>query len=194
MADNINKVIYGGEVLIDLTTDTVTADKILSGFTAHDKSGAVITGSCTYDVDSQDATAAVAEILNGKTAYTRGVKLTGTMPNRGAASGDISTLNGSYTIQQGYHDGSGKVSIASTEKDKIIPDNIREGVTILGVIGTMSGNEGENAEDNKTVTPGKTQQIVTPTSGYTCLRQVTINAIPYSEQTNSAGGLTVTIG
>ena len=33
----INKVIYGGETLIDLTGDTVTADKILSGFTAHDK-------------------------------------------------------------------------------------------------------------------------------------------------------------
>lgn len=32
----INKVIYGGETLIDLTSDTVTADKILSGFTAHD--------------------------------------------------------------------------------------------------------------------------------------------------------------
>ena len=35
----INKVIYGGETLIDLTGDTVTADKILSGFTAHDKGG-----------------------------------------------------------------------------------------------------------------------------------------------------------
>lgn len=35
----INKVIYGGETLIDLTSDTVTADKILSGFTAHDKGG-----------------------------------------------------------------------------------------------------------------------------------------------------------
>ena len=37
----INKVIYGGETLIDLTGDTVTADKILSGFTAHDKGGGV---------------------------------------------------------------------------------------------------------------------------------------------------------
>lgn len=35
----INKVIYGGETLIDLTGDTVTADKILSGFTAHAKEG-----------------------------------------------------------------------------------------------------------------------------------------------------------
>lgn len=48
----INKVIYGGETLIDLTGDTVTADKILSGFTAHDKGGEPITGTCEYDVDS----------------------------------------------------------------------------------------------------------------------------------------------
>ena len=38
----INKVVYGGNVLIDLTADTITADKILDGYTAHDKSGAVI--------------------------------------------------------------------------------------------------------------------------------------------------------
>ena len=68
----INKVIYGGETLIDLTGDTVTADKILSGFTAHDKAGEPITGTCEFDVNSQDATAAVAEILQGKTAYVRG--------------------------------------------------------------------------------------------------------------------------
>lgn len=45
----INKVIYGGETLIDLTGDTVTADKILSGFTAHDKAGEPITGTCEFD-------------------------------------------------------------------------------------------------------------------------------------------------
>lgn len=48
----INKVIYGGETLIDLTGDTVTADKILSGFTAHDKAGEPITGTCEFDVNS----------------------------------------------------------------------------------------------------------------------------------------------
>lgn len=87
----INKVIYGGETLIDLTGDTVTADKILSGFTAHDKGGEPITGTCEYDVDSSDATAAVAEILQGKTAYVRGQKLTGTMKNNGAVTGTISS-------------------------------------------------------------------------------------------------------
>ena len=137
----VNKVIYGGNVLIDLTADTVTADKLAEGVTAHDQSGAPITGTCTYDVDSSDATVQVAEMLLGKTAYARGAKLTGTMPNNGAVSGEISTVGGQYTIPQGYHDGSGKAQIASTEQAKIIPENIREGITILGVEGTMSGTE-----------------------------------------------------
>ena len=42
-----NKVIYGNQVLIDLTNDTVTADKILAGYTAHNAAGAAITGTCT---------------------------------------------------------------------------------------------------------------------------------------------------
>ena len=41
----VNKVEYGGSTLIDLTSDTVTADNLLSGYTAHDKSGAIITGT-----------------------------------------------------------------------------------------------------------------------------------------------------
>lgn len=74
---NVNKVIYGGDVLIDLTGDSVSADKILKGITAHDKSGAKITGTCTFDSDTSEDTAAVAEILVGKTAHARGSKLTG---------------------------------------------------------------------------------------------------------------------
>ena len=41
----INKVVYGDQVLIDLTGDTVTADKLLKGATAHDASGEPITGT-----------------------------------------------------------------------------------------------------------------------------------------------------
>lgn len=189
----INKVVYGGNTLIDLTGDTVTADKILTGFTAHGKDGEAITGACTFDVDSNDATAAVAEILIGKTAYARGSKLTGTMKNNGAVTGTIATKAGTYTIPQGYHDGSGTVSIDSTEQAKIVANNIREGVTILGITGTMSGSEGVKAQA-KTVTPSSTAQTILPDDGYTHLSQVTVNAIPYVESDNSAGGVTVTIG
>ena len=174
----INKVVYGGETLIDLTGDTVTADKLLSGITAHGKDGELVTGACTFDVDSNDATAAVAEILKGKTAYARGTKLVGTMPNNGAVSGSIKTLTDSYVIAQGYHDGSGKVGIDATEKAKLTANNIREGVTILGVKGTMTGSEGVKAQA-KTVTPSSVQQTVLPDAGYTHLSQVTVAKIPY---------------
>lgn len=192
----INKVIYGGETLIDLTGDTVTADKILSGFTAHDKGGGeLVTGTCNFDVNSSDATAAVAEILSGKTAYVRGKKLTGTMKNNGAVTGIISSKDEEYTIPQGHHDGSGKVGIAAEEKAKIIADNIREGITLLGVEGAMSGTEDAKPQA-KTVTPSTKEQTVLPDSeeGYNYLSQVTVAAIPYQESENPAGGTTVTIG
>lgn len=189
-----NKVIYNGNTLIDLTGDTVTEDKILDGYTAHDKSGAPIEGTCTFDSDTTDATAAQAEILNTKTAYVNKVKLTGSMPNRGAVQGVITTKAGEYTVPQGYHDGSGKVGIDSTEQAKIVAENIRQGVEILGVEGSMTGTEDVNAE-SKTVTPSASQQTVIPTSPtYNYLSQVVVNAIPYVEAENSAGGLTVTIG
>lgn len=190
---SVNKVVYGGKTLIDLTGDTVTADKVLEGFTAHDKSGASITGTCTFDVNSGDATVSVAEMLTGKTAYARGTKLTGTMPNNGAVTGKISTKDGAYIIPQGYHDGSGTVGISETDKEKLIPTNIREGINILGVDGQMSGSEGMKPQ-SKTITPSSAQQTILPDEGYNCLSQVVVEKIPYVESENSAGGLTVTIG
>ena len=190
---SISKVIYGGNTLIDLTADTVVKDKLLKGYTAHGADGEAITGTCTYDADTQDATAAAAEILTGKTAYNKGSKITGTMKNNGAVTGTITTKAGTYTIPQGYHDGSGKVSIDSTEQGKLIQENIREGITILGVTGTMSGTEDAKPQ-SKTVTPSTEAQTVLPDTGYNYLSQVTVAAIPYAESENSAGGTTVTIG
>lgn len=187
-----NKVVFGSTVLIDLTADTVTADKILASYTAHNAAGDVITGTCDYDVNSQDATVKVAEILTGKTAYARGNKLTGTMPNNGAVSLTISTLDEEVSIAQGYHDGSGKVSILSTEKAKLIASNIKQGITILGVTGTLEPSSSVKVHD-KTVTPSIDAQTILPDAGYDYLSQVTVNAIPYVETENSAGGMTVTI-
>lgn len=191
----ISKVVYGGRTLIDLTADTITKDKLLNGYTAHGADGEIITGECTFDANTQDATAADSEILSGKIAYVKGSKKTGTMKNNAGVTGTISTKEQSYTIPQGYHDGSGKVSIASTEQAKLIPSNIREGVTVLGVIGEMSGMEDAKPQ-SKSVTPTTEEQVVLPDSdeGYNYLSQVTVAPIPYNENNNSAGGTTVTIG
>lgn len=190
---NINKVIYNGEVLMDLTADSVTEEQLLTGVTAHDKSGAPIVGTCSYDVDSTGATASASELLEGKTAYARGTQLTGTMKDNAGVTGVIAERDDEYTVPQGYHVGSGNVSIDATEKAKLIPTNIREGVTVLGVEGTMSGSE-DSKPQAKSVTPSTEEQVVLPDDEYNCLSQVTVAPIPYVETENAAGGITVTIG
>lgn len=191
----ISKVIYGGNTLIDLTGDTIKADKLQRGYTAHGADGEPMEGTCTFDADTQDATAADAEILASKTGYVKGRKVTGTMPNNGAVSGVISSKEGQYTVPLGYHDGGGKVGIDTTEQAKLISENIREGVTILGVQGSMTGTEDANAQ-NVEITPSTEEQTVLPdtSKGYNYIAQVTVKAIPYVESENSAGGTTVTIG
>lgn len=189
-----SKIVINGVTKIDLTADTVDAAHLLEGFTAHGKNGAPITGTCTFDADTGDATATAAEILTGKTAYVKGSKVTGSMPNNGGVEGTISDLDTPYTIPQGYHDGSGTVSIDEAEKSKIVADNIRQGVTILGVEGTMTGTEDVKAQ-SKTVTPSFSPQTITPDSpNYNYLSQVTVNAIPVKETLNEQGGYTITVG
>ena len=189
----VSKVVYGGNVLIDLTGDTITADKLLKNYTAHGADGEAISGACDFDANTQDATATAAEILVGRTAYNKANKITGTMKNNGAVAGFITKKAELYTVPQGYHDGSGKVQIDSTEQAKLIASNIRDGVTILGVVGTMSTTEGAKPQ-SKTVTPTSAVQTVLPDTGFNYLSQVVVNAIPYVESDNSAGGKTVTIG
>lgn len=189
----INKIVIGNEVKIDLTADTVTSASMLKGVTAHDKSGEIIEGSCSFDVDSSNATATAAEVLEGKTYAARGKTFMGTMPNKGSVNGSISEVDGEFAIPMGFHDGSGKVSISATEQAKIIPSNIKKDVTILGVVGTHEGSEEVNAQ-TKTVKPIFDEQTVLPDEGYDYLSQVTVAAIPVTETENSAGGITVTVG
>lgn len=190
---SINKVIYGSTVLIDLTADTVAKDKILSGFTAHDAAGNLVTGECDFDMNTQSATVKVSEILAGKTAGARGTLIEGSMPNNGGQNFQIKTVKDAISIPQGYHDGSGKASIISTEAAKIIASNIKQGITILGVTGTLQPSSSVTVQ-SKSVTPTVTAQTVLPDSGYDYLSQVTVSKIPYAETDNAAGGKTVTIG
>lgn len=72
------------------------------------------------------------------------------MMNRGATAGTISRKTGAYIIPEGYHNGDGSVTIAEAERDKIIPDNIKSGISILGVSGTYTGDGTGGTEVDKT--------------------------------------------
>lgn len=188
----INKVIYGGNTLMDITDTTAVADKVLASYYFYGRDGVKTQGTCTYNADTSDATATASEILTGSSAYVNGNKINGSMVNNGAVTGTITTKAQQYTVPVGYHDGSGKVQIATAEQNKIIAGNIKAGITILGVEGNYSG-EAVSVEANKNCTPSTSQQVITPSTGYDYLAQVTVAAIPYAETPNTYG-TTVTIG
>lgn len=187
-----NKAIINGTTYIDLSADTVVQNKVLDGYTFHDKNGAILEGSCTYDADTSDANATTSDILTGKSGYVNGAKVSGSMTNNGSVTGTITTKSQQYTVPTGYHDGGGKVSIDSTEQAKIIPGNIKSGTIILGVTGDYTG-EAISARA-ATVDPTFSQQTVLPGEGYDYLSQVTVNAITVTESaTSGTTGYTITI-
>lgn len=96
--------------------------------------------------------------------------------NQGDVSSSITTKDQVVTIAKGYHTGGGKVQIASAEQSKLVPANIKSGVTVLGVAGTYEGEDPKL--QTKTVTPTEQAQVVTPDSGYDGLEAVTVQAIP----------------
>lgn len=190
----INKVVFGNQTLIDLTGDTLnSASQLAYGVTAHDRSGAVITGTSTKDADTSDGTTAASELLYGEVAYSNGNRIVGTMPNNGGNNVTVSAKAGN-TIPAGYYDGTGKAVIDSASSTALVATNVRQGVTILGVTGTMSGSEGVKAT-TLSVTPYTTSQTIVPSDlgDYNSITQVDVAAIAYSTSANSYG-LTATIG
>ena len=91
--------------------------------------------------DTSDATAAAGDILTGETAYVNGVLVDGTMPNNGTYSQTITAAAQVVTIPAGYHDGSGTVGIDPSQQALLVPENVKDGVTVLGVTGSPTVNE-----------------------------------------------------
>jgi hypothetical protein len=84
--------------------------------------------------------AVVANVLATKTFYKDNyqTKLTGTMPNNGTNSIEITDVDG-LLIPEGYYDGTGTAAVSVADQALLIPGNIKDGVTILGVLGTYVG-------------------------------------------------------
>lgn len=82
---------------------------------------------------SGDATAEASDILLGKTAYSQYKKLTGTMPNRGAPAKTLTTQGGQYNLPSGYYSG----GYVKAQFANLIASNIKKGVNVGGVVGTV---------------------------------------------------------
>ena len=190
----VNQVgLADGTVLLDVSSDTAARTDVLSGKYFHLATGERTTGTCTFDSNTTDANALATEILSGKTAYVNKVKITGEMTNNGAVSGTINTKAGTYTVPAGYHSGLGSVAIDSTEQAKIVAENIKSGIEILGVTGSYSGES--VTAGAVSVTPYLTAQTILPSSiSKDYISQVNVAAITVSYSDNAAGGRTCTIG
>ena len=91
-----------------------------------------------YACSSGDGDATANQILSGKTAWVKGKKVIGTMPNRGAVN---QTLNagGSYTIPEGYHNGKGKVTAVSLSSQT--PGTATAAQILSGKTAWVNGNK-----------------------------------------------------
>ncbi len=181
-----------GVTIMDSRPATVTVEDLALGVKAMDMHGEIIEGTSTKDSDTSEDTATAGEILATKTAHARGGQLVGTMPNIGTQTSTIVTKDQQVAISRGYHGGDGTVGISTNEQAKLIPENIKEGVTLLGVEGTMSGDEDVVAQ-TKSVTPSFEDQQILPDVGYTHISGVNLGRIEVVLSDNAAGGQTATI-
>lgn len=198
MSAAVSKVIYNSNVLIDLTEDTVSADKLLEGITAHDAAGNPITGTLV-STDTTDATASASDIAKGKTAYVNEEKITGSItvfngiritarnatiakPTDASDSEGNKLISNSLSLGTDYLIRAGKYTIQlfAEAYGDAQPEDVAAGKTFTSAAGAIvTGTKTESTPNLTTgsATPSKAAQTFTP-DGYDGYSAFTVAAIP----------------
>lgn len=118
----IPKGYHSGTGSVSISPESKTATPTKAQQTISPTAGKVLTSVVVEPipaqyVDTSDATATAAQILDSATAYVDGELVEGTMPNNGAANQTLDTTTPSYTIPAGYHSGKGAVSVSLETKN-----------------------------------------------------------------------------
>lgn len=196
-----------GKVITQVNVGAVDASidsNISAGNIKKDVTILGVTGTLEQGIDTTDATATAGDILDTKTAYVKGQKITGTIPFIEVENQVLDAGNTSYQIPNGYHSGLTTVSVVLQTKEvtpskesqniiantgklinqitvspvtaaidsNIVAGNIKDGVTILGVEGTLV--EGTDTSD-ATATAA---QIVSGATAYVKGSKITGTLVP----------------
>lgn len=187
----VNKVVYGTTVLVDLTGDSVTPDKLAKGETAHDAAGEPITGTVEPGIDTSDATATASDMAEGVTAYVKGEKVTGNVPVRAGVKWVSETTTAGWNASDSSLWLSGEIAEKRIFESRSIFNmycsgerlgdataaDVAEGKTFTSYAGlkvTGTAKASVPTLQAKTVTPSAAEQTVTPDSGYDGLSSVTV--------------------
>ena len=148
-----------------------------------------VEGSHPEGLDTSDATAIESDILEGATAYVNGVKITGThvCPAEPILAPLIVTPTGDEIVKT-PDDGVDGFSEVTVEGDRyLIPENIKQDVTIYGVTGELVEKQLQEGH----ATPGAQDVMLTPEEGYDGFSKVTIDGDPNLVAANIRNGVSI---